>query len=89
MWSDFDFKDLGQGKIRVDCPRIQYVGGLTRLRINQVLLVKGYQKGASWSFPRGKINKEEPEIDCAIREVGRTRSRIEASTHHRYGGIGS
>lgn len=33
-------------------------------------MVKGYQKGASWSFPRGKINKDEPEADCAVREVG-------------------
>ena len=32
-------------------------------------MVKGYQKGASWSFPRGKINKDEPEADCAAREV--------------------
>ncbi|ORY82954.1 hypothetical protein BCR35DRAFT_303610 [Leucosporidium creatinivorum] len=36
---------------------------------DKVLLVKGWQKGSSWSFPRGKINKEEPEGLCAIREV--------------------
>lgn len=35
----------------------------------QVLLVKGWTKGSSWSFPRGKINKEEPEAMCAVREV--------------------
>lgn len=35
----------------------------------QVLLVKGWNKGAAWSFPRGKINKEEPEAMCAVREV--------------------
>ena len=37
--------------------------------MDHVLLVKGWKKGASWSFPRGKINKDEKDIDCAIREV--------------------
>lgn len=23
----------------------------------------------SWGFPKGKINKDEPFLDCAIREV--------------------
>lgn len=37
--------------------------------MEKVLLVRGWKKGASWSFPRGKINKNEPDLDCAIREV--------------------
>ncbi|KAK6441845.1 mRNA-decapping enzyme subunit 2 [Oleoguttula sp. CCFEE 5521] len=37
--------------------------------MEQVLLVRGWKKGSSWSFPRGKINKDEPDLDCAIREV--------------------
>lgn len=37
--------------------------------MDQVVLVKGWKKGANWSFPRGKINKEENDLDCAIREV--------------------
>ncbi|KAF2767634.1 DCP2-domain-containing protein, partial [Teratosphaeria nubilosa] len=37
--------------------------------MDKVLLVKGWKKGASWSFPRGKINKDEKDLDCAIREV--------------------
>lgn len=37
--------------------------------MEKVLLVKGWKKGASWSFPRGKINKDEKDLDCAIREV--------------------
>jgi mRNA-decapping enzyme subunit 2 len=37
--------------------------------MDQVLLVKGWKKSATWSFPRGKINKDEPDLDCAIREV--------------------
>ncbi len=34
-----------------------------------VLLVKGWKKGANWSFPKGKINMDEDDLDCAIREV--------------------
>ncbi|KAI9672003.1 MAG: mRNA-decapping enzyme subunit 2 [Trizodia sp. TS-e1964] len=37
--------------------------------MDQVVLVKGWKKNASWSFPRGKINKDEGDLDCAIREV--------------------
>ena len=37
--------------------------------MDQVLLVKGWKKSASWSFPRGKINKDEADLECAIREV--------------------
>ncbi|KAH8696166.1 Dcp2, box A domain-containing protein [Talaromyces proteolyticus] len=37
--------------------------------MDKVVLVKGWKKNASWSFPRGKINKEEKDLDCAVREV--------------------
>jgi mRNA-decapping enzyme subunit 2 len=37
--------------------------------MDQAVLVKGWKKGAHWSFPRGKINKDEKDLDCAIREV--------------------
>lgn len=37
--------------------------------MEQVVLVKGWKKNASWSFPRGKINKDENDLDCAIRET--------------------
>ena len=37
--------------------------------MDEVLLVKGWKKNANWSFPRGKINKDEPDLECAIREV--------------------
>lgn len=37
--------------------------------MEEVVLVKGWKKGANWSFPRGKINKDEKDLDCAIREV--------------------
>ncbi|KAJ1734138.1 mRNA-decapping enzyme subunit 2 [Coemansia sp. Benny D160-2] len=37
--------------------------------LNKVLLVKGWNSRASWGFPRGKINKDEPEWQCAQREV--------------------
>lgn len=38
-------------------------------QMDSVVLVKGWKKGANWSFPRGKINKDEPDLDCAVREV--------------------
>jgi len=37
--------------------------------LDEVVLVKGWKKGANWSFPRGKINKDENDLECAIREV--------------------
>lgn len=36
--------------------------------MNKILLVKGTESD-SWSFPRGKISKDENDIDCCIREV--------------------
>lgn len=35
----------------------------------QVLLVRGFEKHASWTFPKGKVNKDESHLACAIREV--------------------
>ncbi|CCC11505.1 hypothetical protein SMACR_02163 [Sordaria macrospora] len=37
--------------------------------MDHCVLVKGWKKNANWSFPRGKINKDEDDLDCAIREV--------------------
>jgi mRNA-decapping enzyme subunit 2 len=37
--------------------------------MDSTVLVKGWKKAANWSFPRGKINKDEDDLDCAIREV--------------------
>ncbi|KPM46196.1 hypothetical protein AK830_g321 [Neonectria ditissima] len=37
--------------------------------MDSTVLVKGWKKGANWSFPRGKINKNEDDLDCAVREV--------------------
>lgn len=37
--------------------------------MDEVVLVKGWKKNANWSFPRGKINKDEKDLDCAVREV--------------------
>lgn len=42
---------------------------LLNQEMDEVVLVKGWKKGANWSFPRGKINKGEADLDCAIREV--------------------
>jgi mRNA-decapping enzyme subunit 2 len=37
--------------------------------MDSILLVKGWKKNANWSFPRGKINKDEHDLTCAVREV--------------------
>ena len=37
--------------------------------MDEAVLVKGWKKGANWGFPRGKINKDESNLDCAVREV--------------------
>eukprot|EP01128_Nolandella_sp_AFSM9_P011109 TRINITY_DN7821_c0_g1_i1.p1 TRINITY_DN7821_c0_g1~~TRINITY_DN7821_c0_g1_i1.p1 ORF type:complete len:563 (+),score=133.20 TRINITY_DN7821_c0_g1_i1:74-1690(+) len=38
-------------------------------RLDKVLLVKGFSKGSTWGFPKGKVNKGELGIDCAVREA--------------------
>lgn len=47
------------------------VGGLIILNptLDKCVMVKGYKSGSSWGFPKGKINKDEPEVECAAREV--------------------
>ena len=42
---------------------------LVNSTMDSVVLVKGWKKSAKWSFPRGKINKDEKDFDCAVREV--------------------
>lgn len=37
--------------------------------MTHVLLVKGWTARSSWGFPKGKVNKDEAEIQCAQREV--------------------
>jgi len=39
---------------------------LTR-EMKEILLVQGFRN--QWGFPKGKVNKEEDELLCAIREV--------------------
>lgn len=36
--------------------------------LDKVLLVQHY-RSTTWGFPKGKINKDETEVQCAIREV--------------------
>lgn len=36
--------------------------------LSKVVLVQGTESN-SWSFPRGKISKDESDIDCAVRET--------------------
>ncbi|GMI80615.1 TRIDENT, decapping 2, INCREASED TRANSGENE SILENCING 1 [Hibiscus trionum] len=58
------FKDFIDYKVRVP------VTGAIILdeTYERCILVKGW-KGTSWSFPRGKKNKDEEDYACAIREV--------------------
>ena len=35
----------------------------------QCLMVQGFWVKASWGFPKGKVNKDEEPINCAVREV--------------------
>ncbi|KAG4301993.1 hypothetical protein PCANB_002002 [Pneumocystis canis] len=35
----------------------------------ECVLVKGWKNSSRWGFPKGKINKDELDTDCAIREV--------------------
>ncbi|KAI9000317.1 DCP2-domain-containing protein [Gaertneriomyces semiglobifer] len=37
--------------------------------LSKVLLVRGWKANSGWGFPKGKINQDEPEAPCAIREV--------------------
>lgn len=38
-------------------------------KMTKALMVKGWKSNSTWGFPRGKINKNEPDDLCAIREV--------------------
>ena len=40
---------------------------LLNARLDRVLMVRGW-KGNSWSFPKGKIDANEGELQCALRE---------------------
>ena len=44
-------------------------GILLDASMERVLLVKGWKSTGSWGFPRGKINQNETDMDCAVREV--------------------
>ncbi|KAJ3011576.1 UNVERIFIED_CONTAM: mRNA-decapping enzyme subunit 2 [Siphonaria sp. JEL0065] len=55
-------------------------------KLDKVLLVRGWKSKSGWGFPKGKINKEEPETECAVREVYEEtgfdiRSRLQPNDH--------
>ncbi|CAE6529250.1 unnamed protein product [Rhizoctonia solani] len=37
--------------------------------LDKCVLVKGWKASSGWGFPKGKINEDEEEYDCAIRET--------------------
>jgi mRNA-decapping enzyme subunit 2 len=52
--------------------RVPVCGGiLLDSACEHCVLVKGWKSGASWGFPKGKINDEEERWGCAVREVSR------------------
>ncbi|CAG8589955.1 1413_t:CDS:2 [Funneliformis mosseae] len=59
------FADFMQYKIRVP------VCGAIMLNepMEKCVLVKGWSSRSGWGFPKGKINKDEPDSICAAREV--------------------
>ncbi|CAB4404121.1 unnamed protein product [Rhizophagus irregularis] len=59
------FADFMQYKIRVP------VCGAIMLNdtMEKCVLVKGWSSRSGWGFPKGKINKDEPDSTCAAREV--------------------
>lgn len=59
------YKDFTSYKVRVPVTGAIIVDE----SYEKCLLVKGWKAGASWSFPRGKKNKDEEDHKCAIREV--------------------
>lgn len=36
--------------------------------MTHVLMVTGYHRN-TWGFPKGKVNQDEPDLECAVREV--------------------
>lgn len=43
--------------------------GLRERSRRQCVLVKGWKSSAGWGFPKGKVNENEDEAFCAVREV--------------------
>ncbi|KAG0048467.1 mRNA-decapping enzyme subunit 2 [Gryganskiella cystojenkinii] len=67
-WSDEHetaFVNFMEYKIRVPvCGAI-----ILNENMDKCILVKGWAARSGWGFPKGKINKDEPDTDCAVREV--------------------
>lgn len=42
---------------------------MLNLEMDKCLLVKGWKSSATWAFPRGKIDQNENDVTCAVREV--------------------
>lgn len=38
-------------------------------QMDHLVIVRGWGRDGRWGFPKGKLSKNESEIDCAIREV--------------------
>lgn len=62
---DKAFDDFIKYKVRVPvCGAI-----ILNDKLDKCLLVKGWSAKSGWGFPKGKINKDESQYNCAAREV--------------------
>eukprot|EP01135_Chromosphaera_perkinsii_P006967 Nk52_evm5s639 gene=Nk52_evmTU5s639 len=59
------FQDFIHYKVRVPV----YGAIIINEKFDKVLMVKGWGNKTTWGFPKGKINKDEPEVECGIREI--------------------
>jgi mRNA-decapping enzyme subunit 2 len=55
---------------------------ILNMAMDKVVLVKGWKNSASWSFPRGKIDQDEDDFACAIREVQEETGYLIEDTPH-------
>ena len=57
-------------QFRQNKPRVPVCGAILLSEDwTECVLVKGWGKNASWTFPKGKINQDEDQRDCALREL--------------------
>lgn len=69
IYSDTKARTQLLNKWREYCRKLPIKGAvLFNQDLTKCVMVQPW-KGDKWGFPRGKINEEEGEIDCAIREV--------------------
>lgn len=64
---DVEYLTVGFKKYKQEVPT--YGAAMLNPDMTKVLLVCGWGKNGKWGFPKGKIAKDESELDAAVREV--------------------